>query len=206
MAAITTPPVRVSYPTLFTARAFQAGQDPTFSIVLMFSKTDKDHVAAVKALHDEAKKVFAETWPDPAKAPRIPIVGHDKSPIKDGDKACDAQGVPICEKNPEYAGHYIVRAGSKQKPVVVDRNRQELLDKTAVYGGCFCKINLNPFTYNRTENKGVTFGLNGVQLWADGEPFGNGRPKVDQMFEAAGADDPSNYGADPFGTSDDVPV
>jgi hypothetical protein len=203
--AITTPPVRLSYTnSLFTPRAMTAGQTPKYSVVLLFDKTNKEQMAALKTLHDLAKACHSEKWPDPAKAPRIPMIGHDKSPIKDADKAADSQGVPLIEKNPEYAGHFIIRASTTTKPILVDRQRQELLDKEVIYGGCYAKVNLNPYAYSGTENKGVTFGLNGVQFWSDGERFGGGRPKMEDMFEAGSADDPANYGdaafpeADPF--------
>ena len=201
--AITTPPVRVSYTNaVFTPRAITPGADPKYSIVLLFDKSNKEQMACLKALHAAAQAAHDEKWPDKTKAPRIPIIGHDKSCIKDADKNADGQGVPLAEKNPEYAGHYIIRAGSKSRPVVVDQNRQELLDKEAVYGGCWCKVNINPYAYSGTENKGVTFGLNGVQFWKDGERFGSGRPRVEDMFEAAGSDDPANY--EGFNPNDDV--
>jgi len=191
--AVTTPPVRVSFPTIFTPRAVVAGQTPKYGIVMMFEKGDKDHMASLKQLNNEAELAKSTKWPDQEKAPRIPMAGHDLSPIKDGDKALNKQGVPIAEKNPEYAGHWIIRANSLQQPIVVDRNKAELLDKSKVYGGCYCKVNINPFAYDTSGNRGVTFGLNGVQLWADGESFGTGRPKVDDMFDSAGADNPDNY-------------
>lgn len=202
----TTPPVRVSFPTLFTPRAFQPGQDAKFSIVLMLDKTDQSHMAFIKELHKDMQQALAEKWPDQATRPRNPLVGHTRSPIKDGDKTLNNQGVLLSEKNPEYAGHYIVRANTTNRPLVVNRNLQDVMDSAELYGGCFCKVNINVYTYNSSANKGVTCGLNGVQKWADGESFGGGRPPINEMFEAdAGADDPANYGAspDPFGAGQD---
>lgn len=201
--AVTTPPVRVSYPTIFTPRAMEQGQTPKYSIVLMFDKSNKDHMASLKELYLEAEAAFKAKWPDPAKAPRIPLRGHDKSPFKDGDTACNNQGVPLSEKNEEYAGHFIVRAASTSKPAVVDRSMQEVLDTQAVYGGCWCKVNLNPYAYDTSGNKGITFGLNGVQFWKDDDSFGGGRPAVTDMFTKAESESAANYSnsADPFGDS-----
>jgi hypothetical protein len=207
MAAITTPPIRVSFPTIFTPRAIEQGQTPKYSIVLMFDKTNADHLAALKALFTEAQAAFNAKWPanadgtPNAKAPRIPLKGHDKSPFKDGDTACNSQGIPLSEKNPEYAGHFVVRAASTTKPLVVDRATQEVLDSAAVYGGCWCKVNLNPYAYDTAGNKGVTFGLNGVQFWKEGDSFGGGRPALSDMFTKAESENPAAYGntaADPF--------
>ena len=66
----------------------------------------------------------------------------------------------------------------------MDRNKAEVLDSNMVYGGCYCKVNINAYTYAMQANQGVTCGLNGVQFWSDGESFGGGRPPLDEMFEA----------------------
>lgn len=196
----TTPPVRVSYPQVFQARAVQAGQDPKFGIVMMLDKKDKEHMAYLKGIHADLQECLAENWPDERTRPRVPLVGGTDSPIKDGDKTVNRQGIPINERNPEYAGHYIIRAATKNRPVCVDRHMNEIMDSNEVYGGCFCKVGINAYSYDVGSNKGVTLGLNGVQKWADGESFGGGRPSADSMFEASGADDPDNYtsGGDPF--------
>jgi len=206
--ARTTPSVRVSYPTLFTPRAFQPGNDPKYGIVMMFEKTNKEHMAFLKLMHQDCELAMGEKWPKAETRPRVALIGDTRSPIKDGDKTLNNNGIPLCENNPEYAGHFIIRANTSSRPVVVDRNKAEILDSNEVYGGCFCKVNLNCYTFDMSANKGVTFGLNGVQKWSDGESFGGGRPGLDEMFEAsAGQDNPENYAAgnDPFaGTAPSV--
>lgn len=195
--SLTTPPVRVSYPTVITPRTFQGGDGaPQYSIVLMFDKKNKEHKAFLKKLNEAAIKVKNEAWPNPDNAPRIPIVGHDKSPIKDADKNCNGQGVPLHEKNPEYAGHFIVRAASYDQPAVVDRDKSEIVAKNKVYGGCMCEVNINPYARKRKENPGISIGLNGVRFWTDGDSFGGSRPDVDDMFGDAESEDPGNYSDD----------
>lgn len=197
-AARTSPPVRVSYPQIFTPKTFQAGQTPRFSIVLMIDKTNKEQMDFMKGLYKDATEVLNEKWPDPNTRPRIPLTGHDSSLFKDGDIACNKQGIPLKEKNPEYAGHYIIRAGTTTKPVVVNRSRAPISDANEVYGGCWCNVNINTYSFNQQQNKGVTIGLNGVQKWKDDESFGSGRPAVDEMFDAGTENDPANYGDNPF--------
>lgn len=214
--ARTTPPVRVSFPNVFEKRAAMQGGTPSYSVRLMIDKTNKEQMAFMKELHADMKYVQENQWPDPATRSRIPLVGHDKSPIKDGDKACNSQGIPYKEKNPELEGHYFLNAASySDSPlVVVDERRQEILDKSKIYGGCWCKINMNVYARTRSDNPGISFGLNGVQKWGDDEALGGGRPSAENMFEAGdGRDDPSAYGggADPFAGSspaypdDDIP-
>jgi hypothetical protein len=202
MATITTPPVRVSFPQIFVPKAIADGE-PRYSIALMFDKNNPEHKECLKQLRAEAQTALEEKWPDPAKRPRIPIVGDTLSCIKDGDTTKNKQGVPLCEKSQAYAGHFIISAASKQKPAVVDRRMQEVLDKSIVYGGCYCKVNINAYAFDVKSNAGVTFGLNGVQVWKDGDPFGN-RPRTIDMFSAdEGQDDPSNYEG-PTNSGDDV--
>jgi hypothetical protein len=204
----TTPAVRVSYPTLFTPRAFQPGNDPKYGIVLMFDKSNAEHMAFMKLLHQDCQAALAEKWPKEEERPRVALVGETRSPIKDGDKTVNNNGIPLCEKNPEYAGQFIVRANTASRPAIVDRNMQEILDSNELYGGCFCKVNLNAYTFDMSANKGVTFGLNGVQKWSDGESFGGGRPPLEDMFDAEkGQNDPDNYapaGGDPFAGAQDT--
>lgn len=194
--ARTSPPLRCSYPTLFNPKSFQAGQTPKFSITVMIDKTNKEQMDYLKALHKDATDAMAEKWPDPAKRPRINLIGDTKSLFKDGDKTVNNNGIPLNETNPEYAGHYLLRASTATRPAVVDRNKAEILDANEVYGGCFVKVNLNVYTFDTQANRGVTCGLNGVQKWADGESFGGGRPSLDQMFDGGGA--AAAAGEDPF--------
>jgi len=186
------------------------GQTPKFGVVMMFEKTNPEHKKFLNDLHADLNACLVEAWPDTAKRPRIPLIGETKSPIKDGDTTLDSQGIPLCEKNEEYAGHFIVRASSTRKPITVDRGMAEILDSNEIYGGCFCKVNMNVYSFDMATNKGLTFGVNGVQKWDDGESFGGGRPDVDSMFTAeTGQDDPANYeSADPLagaGASDANP-
>lgn len=198
--ARTSPPVRVSYPQVFTPKTFRAGQTARFSIVIMVAKSDSDQVNWMKQLYKDAQEALLEKWPNEVERPRIPLTGHDSSLFKDGDSAINKQGIPLVEKNPEYAGHYILRASTTQKPFVVDRRRTPITDQNEVYGGCFCLVNVNIYTFEQPENKGVTLGLNGLQKWEDGDAFGGGRPAIDEMFDVYddGSNDPANY-SDAFG-------
>lgn len=190
----TSPVLRISYPQVFTPKAFQAGQIPRYGLVIMVDKKSKEQTDFMKLLYKDATEVLVEKWPNPEMRPRIPLTGHDKSLFKDGDTALNNQGIPIKEKSPEYVGHYLIRANSLQKPTLVDKSRQEIMNTDKIYAGCYCKVNVNVYAFDQPLNKGVTIGLNGVQFWADGEPLGGGKPSVDEMFEVeSGADDPANY-------------
>ena len=195
----TTPAVTVCFPNVFQMRSYKGGT-PSYSVRLMFDKSNKEHMDFLKLLAADMKSVLERQWPDEATRPRIPVVGHDKSPIKDGDKNCNGQGIPFKEKNPEVAGHFFFNCSKYTEGlIVVDRNKAEILNKGDIYSGCKCKVNINAYARTRADNPGVSIGLNGVQKWEDGERIGGGAPSVDEMFTAdSGADDPNNYDGDGF--------
>ena len=96
------------------------------------------------------------------------------------------------------------KEAARQESLKKEGKWQEILDANEIYGGCYCKVNMNVYTFEQPLNKGVTIGLNGIQKWADGEALGGGRPPLDEMFDvaASGSDNPANYG-DPFSGADD---
>ena len=73
-------------------------------------------------------------------------------------------------------------ASTKNAPLVVDLQRQDIIDPAEFYSGCYGKASVNLFPYSNSGNKGIGCGLNGVQKIADGEPLGGGRETADQMF------------------------
>lgn len=200
----TSPAVPISYPCLF-----KPGEKyDTFSITLMIDKKNPEAMAYMKSLYGDAKSALEEHFPDAATRPRHPIAGHDKSPIKDGDKNNNNKGIPLRESNPEYAGHWIIRAtrqSSQGPPLVVDPNNQEVMSQRKIYGGCVCKVNMNAYTFESEKNSGVTFGLNGVKFVEDGEPLGSSRQSVEEMFGGASAGSGGGSDDDPFGEGSTPP-
>ena len=89
-------------------------------------------------------------------------------------------------------GCVFINASSLQKPGLVDRQRQDIIDETEFYPGCYARATLRAFAYDNNGNKGVAFGLNNVQKLRDGDPLG-GRTRAQDDF----ADDlPPDEGAD----------
>ena len=216
--ARTSPPVRVSYPFINAVQLEKAkadtirrGQNPDETkcgVVMMFEKNNAEHKEFLRLLKIDAEQALLEHWPDQTQPdgtkiphpsrPRHPIIG---SVIKDGDTGLNKKGILLKEKNPEYAGHWIVRAGcgggripdailaqrdAKGQPIYVT-------DQATIYGGCKCRVNMNAYTYSN-KSDGVTFGLNGVQKWEDGESFGGGKPALESMFDKTAPP----AGPDPF--------
>jgi hypothetical protein len=99
----------------------------------------------------------------------------------------------------EYADEYpvMIRLNAKQRPDVVtpkgDRTVTEDEEADEIYAGRWCRVSCQAFWYDTEGNKGVSFGLQNVQLLLgpDGEPgeaLAGGRVRGTAEFEAAGDD------------------
>ena len=66
---------------------------------------------------------------------------------------------------------------SKNKPGVVDTNRQDILVPDEVWSGQLVRANVVPFAWTHTGRKGVSFGLNHLQIiQSEGRQRLDGRP------------------------------
>ncbi len=176
-------PVRVSYPTVWEpSKKDLKPEDPSMSVSLMIDKQDKMVMEQLKELLNEMQKIVNLSWPDGL---RVPLVGDHDSPIKDADTATNRSRVPLIESNPEYAGHFILRAAqkfAKKREVHLVNRDLSPATENIYYGGCWCKVCVQPYTFNVPTNQGVTFSLKGVQFWKEDEPFGASRMSLEQMF------------------------
>jgi hypothetical protein len=171
-----TPQFRLSYPSLFTptAASKEPGAKKMYSVTMLFKKN-----IDIRNITRELKKAKTEKWgADETKWPKRLL-----SPIQDGDSDTFAD-------NPEAHGCWVVKASSNEdfKPVVVDANNEDIINKSEIYAGCICIANVKAHAYD-TVQKGAKLILNGVKKIKDGEPIGKGRPDASSLFgPAAGLD------------------
>ena len=159
---ITTGKVRFSFCNLFTAQVPTGGGDPKYSVTLLIPKTD----TATKAKIDQAMQEAAELFRQKNGTASIPAkfnhTLHDGDGLRDSGEAY----------GPECKGHWVITVSSKRPPVIVDAEKQEIVDPNEVYSGCYGRACINFYGYNSNGKKGVSAGLLSVQKLADGEPFG----------------------------------
>ncbi len=74
-----------------------------------------------------------------------------------------------------------MNANSINAPGVVDANRNEIMDKSEVYSGCYGRASINFYAFNANGNRGIACGLNNLQKLRDGEPLG-GRASAESDF------------------------
>lgn len=179
-----TPVFRASFPHVFKPHSGFDGQAPKYSLVMLFDKKTAD----IKDLKKAALAAATEKWGPKEKWPK-----NLRLPFRDGDEKSDMQG---------YAGTIFVNASSKQKPQVINKNRELLTeDDGAFYAGCFAKATLMAYAYDTAGNKGVSFALQNVLKIGDGESFSGRKAAEDDFSEEDfeikdGSDDASNYDAD----------
>lgn len=177
---VVTGKVRLSYCNLFQPRAAEEGQEAKYSCTILVPKSDKATIQKIKAAIEAAKTAGADSLKD--KNGKMP--NTVKTPIHDGDGEKPNGG----DYGDECKGHYVINASSKQKPGIVDKSLNEIIDSTEVYSGCYGKVSVNFYAFNTKGNKGIACGLNNVQKLADGDYLG-GRSRAEDDFEAVNDDD-----------------
>lgn len=157
--------VRLSYANVWEPKSIN-GSDEKYSVSLIIPKSDKKTIQeikdAVKNAKDEWKSKFGGKIPS-----------NLKHPLKDGDK----------EKPDEeaYKDCYFVNANSNDKPQIVDKSVNPILDQSEVYSGCYGKVSITFYAFNNNENKGIACGLGNIQKIRDGEPLSNRSNAVDDF-------------------------
>ncbi|MBP3037957.1 DUF2815 family protein [Bacillaceae bacterium Marseille-Q3522] len=164
---VVTGKIRLSYAHLFEPHAVEEGQDKKYSTAILIPKSDKKTLRAIKTAVEAAKEAGKSTF-----GGKIPV--NLKTPLRDGDEERPDQE--------EYAGHYFLNASSKTKPGVVDSHLKPILDSEEVYSGCYARVSINFYAFNKAGNKGIACGLNNVQKVADGDYLG-GRSRAEDDFD-----------------------
>jgi hypothetical protein len=158
--------VRFSYLHVFKPVAIVDGAEPKYSVCLLIKKSDKATLDKIRYAIEAAKQQGKPVW-----GGKIPTTL--KLPLRDGDEERGDQE--------EYKGCYFINANSIQKPGVVDRDRNDILDQSELYSGCYGRASINFFPYSQAGNRGVAVGLNNLQKLADGESLA-GRSRAQDDF------------------------
>lgn len=168
--------VRLSYVNIFKSRSFSDGQDAKYSVCLLIPKTDKATIAKIKKAIDAAiEEGISSKWG--GKKPK-----NLRVPLRDGDEE-------RAEEAPEYEGMYFLNANSSQRPGIVDKDCNEILDPDEVYSGCWGRASINFYPYDFNGNRGVGVGLNNIQKLKDGERLGAALATAEDDFGDGFEDD-----------------
>lgn len=165
---------RVSFPHLFEPQVNDSGQK-TWSLVLVFDKKAQatpEYAAMLKAVDDTAVERFGQKVPAGVKRKSLePKSGYP---------------VTACAAKPDYfgwaeEGSVLVTFSSRYAPLVIDRDKTELIEPDDLYGGCYARVSYTTYAYDASGNQGVSFGLRAVQKARDGERFSTGRASAEDF-------------------------
>lgn len=169
-------PARLSYLHVWAPHAMKPTDKAKYRAALLIDKKDTATVAKIQKAIEEAKelgKTRVKDW-----AGKIPKVL--KEIFRDGDAEKD---------DPNYAGHYFINATSDYQPGVLDSNKEEMLDKTKLYSGCFAKVDINFYGYYANGSAGIACGLNNIMKVKDGPSLAGKRSATEAFKDEEAEDD-----------------
>ena len=169
---VTTGIARLSYEHIFQPYARTANDTPKYSVTILVPKSDTATKARIDAAIEAAKRTGATKSFGGVIPPVLAI------PVHDGDGARPSDGMPFGQ---ECKGCWVFTASAKNRPSVVDMNRQPILDESEIYSGVCAYVNVSFFPYNSNGRKGIGCGLNAVMKARDGEPLGS-KVSVEDAF------------------------
>lgn len=193
MAVKITPTFRVSYPSVFEKRLNKLSGKQEYSVMAIFPKgTDLTELKAA------ANAAIVEKWgADKAKWPKDPATGAIKirNPFRPHEDRKDKETGALPE-GMEAGGLYLTLRAEKNRPQVVDQKKNEILDPSDFYAGCWARASVTVYAYQHASgNCGVNFGLNNLQKVKEGDPLGS-RTRAQDDFQPVelppGADNGGN--------------
>lgn len=171
---VITPVARISFPTVFTPRAFEDDPDGIkyYQCDFIFNSLDElkgpyqgkktQTISVLQAIHN----VKCDQWGKDKDAwPKFPY------PVtKKGNERTNEDG----EVLEGYADKIFIKAksGEKYPPKIIGIDGRPLTSDVQVYGGCYARAQLLARPYQFGKNFGVKFTLLQLMKVKDGEKFG----------------------------------
>ena len=161
---------RWSYANVWEPKAMEGGK-PKFSVSLIIPKSDTVTVGKIKSAIEEAYRDGQSKLKGNGKS--VPALSTLRNPLRDGDLERP--------DDPAYANAYFVNANSTSAPGIVDAAKNQIIEKSEVYSGCYGRASISFYAFNANGNKGIACGLNNLQKIRDGEPLG-GKASAESDF------------------------
>jgi len=168
MSAINTPYATLSFANLFTPRPRFEGQDAVYNCSLIFDEKAQKS-PKFKALQEACAAAARKKW-------------GDNVNLKTVEMPFRAAGEKVYEGY--HPGHIFISPWSKNKPGIVDREGEDILLPDEVWSGQLVRANVVPFAWDVKGKRGVSFGLNHVQIIeSEGRQRLDGRPSAKSAFD-----------------------
>ena len=168
MPSLNTPYATLSFVNVFTPRPRAEGTPPVYSCSLIFDEKAQKS-PAYKALKDACIAAAMKEWGDKVNVKSLVMPFRDA-----GEKSYDGY----------LPGHTYISPWSKNKPGIVDKDKEDVLLPEEVWSGQLVRANVAPFAWAHTGRKGVSFGLNHLQIIeSEGRQRLDGRPSARSAFD-----------------------
>ena len=164
---LNTPVGRLSYPHLFSPQTNDQGDERFKTAIFWPEGTD------LTEMQNAALTVAKARWGD--EVVQLIRTGKVRWPFRNDAGDVKARGYP--------EGSTFVNMSAKNRPGVVDANVADVIDPGEAYAGRDALINATAYTYDVSGNRGVTFGVNHVQILGDNERL-DGRKAASEVFAA----------------------
>jgi hypothetical protein len=136
----------------------------------------KANIDLLKKAMDDAIKTKWSTKPAKVRPPYLKTEDHVHNFVKEDDEAARAK---FCKEYP-----FLIRCSSEQKPDVLFANGEKCDEEAEAYSGRWMRFSVRVYAWEHAASgKGVSFGLQNVQLLDHAERFGGGRPKAEDEFD-----------------------
>jgi hypothetical protein len=173
--ALNTPYATLSFPQLFTPKPRSEGAEPVFSCSLLFAPAEQK-TAEFKAMQNAVLALAKDKFPNiPVKSLMLPFRDAEEKAYVGYE-----------------AGMLYISPWSKYKPGIVDVRLQDVLDPAEVWAGQIVRANILPFAWTNSGKKGISFGLNHIQLIKKDAPRIDGRAAANKVFETVEGEDDSD--------------
>ncbi len=175
---ITIKNVRLAFPDLFVATAFEQGQEPKYGATFLVPKNSPQ----IKEIENAILEIAATKWGQKHKAVLDSIrTNPNKFCFNDGDLKSEYDG---------YAGCMSLSAKNKARPLVVDRDKTPLTQADGKpYAGCYVHASVEFWAQDNQWGKGIRCTLRGVQFYKDGDAFSGGAPASPDEFDDLSVED-----------------
>lgn len=174
--SLVTPPVRLAFPALFEPKPVAKGNSTLkYQAVLLIPPS-----VQLAPFLEACKAAMLD------KFGKIERVKAQNNPIK----KCEEKELDGYEP-----GWHYINVKSNYAPTVVDQRRQDILDPERIFAGCWIRAAINAFAWDHPQGgKGVSFGLNAVQLVREDARLDGRKGASDLFDEVEVEDDPTATG------------
>lgn len=180
MSIITLKNVRLSFPQIWTPKAYMEGQTAKFSANFLLDKdADKEQIDSLKkAIKQAATVAFNGEIPKGLKT----CLGDGNEKAYDG-----------------YENAMFVSCSTRQRPTIIDRDRTPLVEEDEKpYAGSYVNAAISLWVQNNQFGKRVNCNLVAIQFVKDGDAFGGGGVKVNDVFDDITSEQAADAADDDF--------